>query len=335
MKIGTFVTGTFSNLLLTFPSLKPTSTYFWNPSSERADICIFCWTPVGIALIVVDVVVVVVVVVVVDVVVVLIRDRQWIFFDTNFFTPIFLHQKFYFFTPILNTHFLHQENYFFTPFFHTNIFIFSTNFFSPNFENDCLEKKWCTKVDPIGKLFSFRSDRLAHSWTERYRIIKFLGNTKMEWTAKLKRLPIPNSSSSCRWHWCIGKWSKILFIIRCVTRAKRMSYYITYIIRYKSPPTRNTFGLLYRLDKCFFRFFIHTLHPGKIYHVKIIKNISYKIGELIFCIIYYRRVGRYPPCLVVKTWSVSTGRVVAGRVVTRRLVVHGRRVGCFVVVGCG
>jgi len=38
-------------------------------------------------------------------------------------------------------------------------------------------------------------------------------------------------------------------------------------------------GLFYRLDN----FFIHrTLHPGKIYPVKIIKTFLPKIGELIF-----------------------------------------------------
>ena len=53
-----------------------------------------------------------------------------------------------------------------------------------------------------------------------------------------------------------------------------------YFIRYKSPPTQNHFGLLYRLDKCFSYFFIHrTLHPGKIYPVKNNSKNYSQIGE--------------------------------------------------------
>jgi len=50
-------------------------------------------------------------------------------------------------------------------------------------------------------------------------------------------------------------------------------YFLFYFfIWYKSPPTRNTLGLLYRLDKCFSDFFIHrTLPPGTIYPVKLKK----------------------------------------------------------------
>jgi len=49
-----------------------------------------------------------------------------------------------------------------------------------------------------------------------------------------------------------------------------VKYHVSYhIIRYKSPPTQNPFGLIYRLDKCFFDFFIpRTRHQGNIYPVK-------------------------------------------------------------------
>jgi len=49
---------------------------------------------------------------------------------------------------------------------------------------------------------------------------------------------------------------------------------IYYFIRYKSPPTENPFGLVYRLDKYFSAIVLsRTLHPGKIYSGKIIKKI--------------------------------------------------------------
>ena len=52
-------------------------------------------------------------------------------------------------------------------------------------------------------------------------------------------------------------------------------------IRYKSPPTKKQFFLILS--------FLHrTLHPGKIYHIKIIKKIPSKIVELMllfmFCV---------------------------------------------------